>query len=138
VNSLLLDTHVWIWLANGGPERLDPRVLDAIGRASDRSALALSAISVWEFAMLEAKGRIRVEMDCLDWVTEATRRLGLQVVPLSTAISVASTRLPGDLRGDPADRIIVASARHLGAVVVTRDRALLGYAAAGHVRALEA
>lgn len=88
--------------------------------------------------MLEAKGRVQLPMDCLAWVGEATRRSGIRILPLSPEIAVASTRLPGDLHGDPADRIIAATARHEGAILVTRDRALLGYAARGYLRALEA
>jgi PIN domain nuclease of toxin-antitoxin system len=88
--------------------------------------------------MLESKGRLQLQMDCLDWVAESTRRAGLRIVPLSPEIAVASTRLPGELHGDPSDRIIAATARHEGAVLVTRDRALLGYAARGYLRAIEA
>ncbi len=134
----LLDTHVWIWLVNGGPERVQPGAAEGIRRAAAASALAISAISVWEVAMLESNGRLQLQMDCLEWVAEATRRAGLRVVPLSPEIAVASTRLPGVLQGDPSDRIIAATARHENAILVTRDRALLGYAQQGYVRALEA
>ncbi len=88
--------------------------------------------------MLESKGRLQLHMDCIEWVSETTRRAGLRIIPLSPEIAVASTRLPGDLHGDPADRIIAATARREGAILVTRDRALLGYAAQGHLRAIEA
>ncbi len=138
VDLYLLDTHAWIWLVNGGPERLLGSATDAIRRASAESALAISAISVWEVAMLESKGRLQLQMDCLEWVAEATRRARLRILPLSPEIAVASTRLPGDLHGDPSDRIIAATARHEGAILVTRDRALLGYAARGYLRAIEA
>ncbi len=138
VDLLILDTHVWIWLVNGGPEPLLGGATDAIRRACAASALAVSAISIWEVAMLEAKGRLQLQMDCLEWVAEATRRAGLRVLPLSPEVAVASTRLPGDLHGDPADRIIAATARHEGAILVTRDRSLLGYAAQGYLRAIEA
>ncbi len=138
VDLHLLDTHVWIWLVNGGPEGLLLAATDAIRRASAESALAVSAISVWEVAMLESKGRLQLHMDCIEWVSETTRRAGLRIIPLSPEIAVASTRLPGDLHGDPADRIIAATARREGAILVTRDRALLGYAAQGHLRAIEA
>lgn len=134
----VLDTHVWIWLVNGGPERLLGGATDAIRRASAESALAISAISVWEVAMLESKGRLQLQMDCLQWVSEATRRAGLRIIPLSPEIAVASTRLPGDLHGDPSDRIVAATARHEGTILVTRDRALLDYAGRGHLRAIEA
>lgn len=138
VDTLVLDTHVWIWMANGGPESLAPSAVEAIRRASSASSLAISAISVWEVAMLESRGRVQLRMSCLEWVAESTRRAGLRIVPLSPEIAVASTRLPGELHGDPVDRIIAATARHEGAVLVTRDRLLLGYAACGHVRAIEA
>lgn len=88
--------------------------------------------------MLEAKSRVQLPMDRLAWVSESTPRGGIRILPLSPEIAVASTRLPGDFHGDPADRIIAATARHEGAVLVTRDRALLGYAARGHLRVLEA
>ncbi|GDX82296.1 PIN domain-containing protein [Deltaproteobacteria bacterium] len=136
LDVLLLDTHIWIWLVNGGPERLPPSALNAVRLASG-SRLAVSAISVWELAMLEARGRVQLQMDCTEWVAEATRRTGLRVVPLSTEIAVGSTRLPGDLHGDPADRIIAATARHEGATLITRDRALLAYADQGFIRAME-
>lgn len=138
VDLYVLDTHVWIWLVNGGPERLLGGATDAIRRASAESALAVSAISIWEVAMLESKGRLQLQMECLEWVAEATRRAGLRVLPLSPEIAVASTRLPGDLHGDPSDRIIVATARHESAILVTRDRGLLSYAASGYLRVLEA
>ncbi len=134
----ILDTHVWIWLVNGGPERLLGGAADAIRRTASESALAVSAISVWEVAMLESKGRLQLQMDCLEWVNEATKRAGMRVLPLSPEIAVASARLPGDLHGDPSDRIIVATARHEGAILVTRDRALLAYAERGYLRAIEA
>ena len=85
--------------------------------------------------MLVAKGRLELDRDVLDWLEAAARLPGLGVTPLSTAIAVGSTRLPGELHGDPADRLIVATARHLGAALVTADRALLGYAASGHLEA---
>jgi PIN domain nuclease of toxin-antitoxin system len=77
-------------------------------------------------------------MDCLEWVVESLKRTGIRVIPLSPEITVASTRLPGELHGDPSDRIIVATARHENAVLITRDRPLLSYASHGFMRALEA
>lgn len=138
VDLHVLDTHVWIWLVNGGPECIVEGALDSIRGASADSALAVSAISVWEVAMLESKGRLQLQVDCLAWVAESTRRAGLRILPLSPDIAVASTRLPGDLHGDPSDRIIAATVRHESAILVTRDRALLAYAARGYLRAIEA
>ncbi len=138
VTIVLLDTHVWIWVVNGGPERLSADAREVIEAAALDSALAVSAISAWEVAMLEAKGRLQLQMDCRDWVTTSTRRAGLRVVPLLAEIAVSSTRLPGEFHGDPADRIIAATARHEGAVIVTRDHSLLAYAQSGFLRAIRA
>ena len=84
--------------------------------------------------MLEARGRIRFDMPCLDWVEKAVGLPGLSLVPLTPSIAVNSTRLPGDFHGDPADRIIVATARAVGGVLVTRDARISEYAAAGYLK----
>jgi PIN domain nuclease of toxin-antitoxin system len=125
-------------MVNGGPETVRGPAVDAIRQASADSTLAISAISVWEVAMLESKGRLQLNMDCLEWVNHAVRRAGIRVIPLSPEIAVASTRLPGGLHGDPSDRIIAATARHENAVLVTGDQALLTYASRGFLRAIEA
>ena len=138
VEILLLDTHAWIWRVSSGDSTLSPSATKAIRNAESAGNLAISAISIWEVAMLEAKGRIQLQKDCLDWVNESISRAGLRVVPVSPEVSVASTRLPGELHGDPADRIIVATARNENAVLVTRDGPLLDYASRGFVRAIEA
>jgi PIN domain nuclease of toxin-antitoxin system len=96
-----------------------------------RRGSSLSALSMCEIAMLEARGRIRFDIPCLDWVEKATGLRGLSLVPLTPSIAVNATRLPGDFHGDPADRIIVATARAVGGVLVTRDAKITEYAAAG-------
>ena len=134
MTGVVLDTHALVWLL-GGDRRLGPRSRELIARAAEQGDVSFSAISAWEIAMLVAKGRLELDRDVLDWLEAAARLPGLGVTPLSTAIAVGSTRLPGELHGDPADRLIVATARHLGAALVTADRALLGYAASGHLEA---
>ncbi len=135
--SLLLDTHVWIWHAARDVSLLRKRsVVREIARAREEGELLLSAISVWEVGMLESKGRIQLSMDCLDWVREALARSGVGVVSLSPEIAVASTRLPGDFRSDPADCIIVATARHLPARLVTADEGIRAYGEQGFVDVL--
>jgi PIN domain nuclease of toxin-antitoxin system len=123
---LLLDTHVWLWLVSGA-EPLRRSVLSAVEGAARRGRIRVSAISVWEVAMLEAKGRIRLAKDCLAWVQEALSAPGASLVPLTPEIAVESSRLPGDFHGDPADRILVATARLLGATLLTRDERILAY-----------
>jgi len=134
---LLLDTHVWLWVV-GGAIPLKRPVLSAVERAARRGLIRVSAISVWEVAMLDAKGRIRLSKDCLAWVTEALVAPGVSLVPLTPEIAVESSRLPGTFHGDPADRILVATARLLGAVLVTRDKTILSYGKGKHVSVMPA
>jgi len=131
--GLLLDTHVWVWLLNGDDAKLGPRATAAIESAAVRSVLYVSAISVWEVGMLESKGRIRFSCDCLDWVRQALSAPGMRLLPLTPEIAVASTRLPGQFHGDPADRILVASARLHALGLVTHDERILAYGADQYV-----
>jgi PIN domain nuclease of toxin-antitoxin system len=129
---LLLDTHVWLWLVNGA-EPIKRPVLSAVEGAARRGLIRVSAISVWEVAMLVAKGRVRLAKDCLAWVHEALSAPGTSLLPLTPEISVESSRLPGEFHGDPADRILVATARLLGATLLTRDERILAYGKGKHV-----
>ena len=126
-NLILLDTHVWIWLINGNEPLKSSKALPLIKQAAQLSHVKVSAISVWEVSMLEAKGRISLSMNCLDWVKKALDAPGISLVPLTPEIAVLSSRLPGDFHGDPADRIIVATAMSLGASLVTKDGKILSY-----------
>ena len=132
---VLLDTHAWVWLVEGR-EGLAPPGVDLMERASEESLLRVSVISVWEVGVLEAKGRLRFNMECLDWIDQALGLPGMSLMPLTPTICVRSTRLPGDLHGDPADRLIVATARELGATLVTRDTRVLRYAETGNLTAV--
>ncbi len=122
---LLLDTHYWVWLQFGIKEHFTPRIDSAIQTAVKDGNLLLSVMSVWELGMLEFKGRIRLDIPCEQWVKEALAMPGLTLVPLTPEIAIESTRLPGNLRADPADRIIVATARRMRARLLTRDEKLL-------------
>lgn len=124
---LLLDTHCWIWLQSGQVEEFSSESVKRIRQAASVGMLRVSIISVWEVAMLESKRRIQLEMGCLGWVNQALETPGLSLIPLTPEIAVESTRLPGSLHGDPADRILVATARNIGARLMTRDRLLLKY-----------
>jgi PIN domain nuclease of toxin-antitoxin system len=134
--ALLLDTHVWIWLMNDGPQEIQAAALSRI--EDSRTPLYVAAISAWEVAMLEAKGRIRLPVDCLEWIHRALNAPRLSLLALTPGIAVASTRLPGDVHGDPADRILLATAREHNLVLVTRDERLLAYGTTGYVTTLPA
>jgi PIN domain nuclease of toxin-antitoxin system len=134
---LLLDTHALVWLMFGN-KRLGPQARTAIREAAFRDDLLVSAITPWEIGVLTSKGRIDLHQETMSWVSAALRLPGLTLAPLEPEIAVASTRLPFEMHGDPADRILVATARRLGAALVTADEALLGLAQGGHVRVMDA
>lgn len=125
-HKVLLDTHVWIWLLEGNSE-LSPKFLKAMDVCQTLNSIFISPISIWETGMLVEKKRIHLEMDCLDWVTQALNKTGINIVPISPHIAIQSTRLPGHIHGDPADRIIIATAHIENSVLVTCDQKLLDY-----------
>jgi len=124
---IVLDTHVWLWWISN-PELLGGVATEAIAGARSRRELFVSSISVWEVAMLTQKGRLQLALDVRDWLARCEALPFLQFVPVNNAIAVQASRLPGGLHGDPADRIIVATALSLGATLVTKDEKLLNYA----------
>lgn len=130
--ALLLDTHVWLWLMSGEGD-MKPSAVRVVEDAAFHGLVRISAITVWEVAMLEAKGRIRLSRDCMAWVDEALRAPGIALVPLTPEIAVDSSRLPGKFHGDPADRILVATARREDAVLLTRDEKILAYGKTKHL-----
>src|SRR5512135_2958275 len=144
-DRLVLDTHAWLWASGdlGGPQRISPDTLAGIEEAAGSRRLYASAASVWELAWKVARGRLRISVELERWVREQRRPPGIRIVPINAVLAVAATRLPpwigvdGVEHGDPADRFIVATARHLDATLLTRDSAILEYARAGNVRARE-
>lgn len=137
MKSVLLDTHVLVWLLEGS-ERLKATSRSVIQKASNNDALFVSAITPWEIAMLVRKDRLVLNREVKEWLQTALALPGICLHPLSVEIAVASTCLPGNLHLDPADRIIVATARHLGATLVTADRCLLDFGTLGHLKCLAA
>jgi PIN domain nuclease of toxin-antitoxin system len=134
-DALLLDTHTWIWLVRGEP-RFAEDVLELMSASAGARSLFLSVMSIWELSLLEAKGRIRLNLPCPTWVRTALERSSALTTPLTPEIAIESNRLPGAFHNDPIDRILIATARIEGLTLVTRDRAILDYAAQGHVRVL--
>jgi len=134
---LLLDTHVLVWLMFGD-QKLGRQAREAIQFACRENRALVSAITPWEIGVLVSKKRIDLFRDVLDWARSALALPGVSLTPLEPEIAVASTRLPFEMHADPADRILVATARHLGATLVTADGALLDLAKSGHFRALDA
>lgn len=134
---MILDTHVLIWAVEDD-RQLGRSARDLIDAATHRDGLHVSAITPWEIAMLAHRGRLALGRDVGAWIDEALSLPGVRLAPLEPAICVDSVRLPGDMHGDPADRLIIATARRTGLPLLTGDRAILAYGAAGHVRTVDA
>lgn len=130
-SPIVLDTHAWIWLLNGDP--LSDAARHAVRSAAEQGSVRVSAISVWEVGMLVAKGRLGLRTPVRDWVRQALEAPGIRLVELSPEIALESCQLPGEIHGDPADRILAATARVLNAALITRDERLLAYGQAGHL-----
>jgi PIN domain nuclease of toxin-antitoxin system len=131
---MLLDTHALLWFGAG--QGLSARGRELIAAGLRDGTLLVSAITAWEIGRLAGSGRIGLSMPARTWFLATTAQAGMQVVPLDAEIALAATDLPGEFHRDPADRFLVATARSLGVPIVTRDAAILAYAASGHVRAL--
>ncbi len=128
----LLDTHAWVWWVTED-RRLSGSARRAIDKGQAKDALSLSLISIWEVAKKVEKGQLVLDRPVDDWLDLATTRPGLHLADLTRPILVESCRLPPPFHGDPADQIIVATARDHDAIIVTKDRQIRGYA---HVRSV--
>jgi PIN domain nuclease of toxin-antitoxin system len=135
--SLLLDTHVWIWFMLANAELAANR-RDLINRAAATGRLGIAAISLWETALLASRGRVVLGQPLGQWITAAVSAPGLSIEPLLPQVAVEASALPDAFHRDPADRLIVATARVANATLMTRDRRILDYAARGHLTAIAA
>ena len=118
--KVLLDTHIWIsWLLDDG--RLSAVERSEIGRLADRDETALAAISLWEAQMLHAKRRLTLDRPFDRWLRDAVEPGVVQLLPLDTEVVIALDGLPDSFHGDPADRLIVATARAHAMPLATHD-----------------
>jgi PIN domain nuclease of toxin-antitoxin system len=120
----LLDTHVWIW-SQSAPERLGPASVELL--SDPHEALYISTVSTLEIARLAARGQIEIRNDLNQWVRQSLELLLCSTIELDHAIALASYALPGDFHRDPADRILVATARLHGLILLTADERILAY-----------
>jgi PIN domain nuclease of toxin-antitoxin system len=132
VRPLLLDTCAVIWLSEG--EKLAQSAIDLLKAADEAGQVTyISPISAWEIGQLASRGRVQLLITPQRWFARLFESQGVQLAAMSPDVLIASSYLPGKPPRDPADRIIAATARDLGATLVTRDRALLGYGNQGHL-----
>lgn len=135
IGRLLLDTCAIIWIALDEPIR--PEVRAAMGAAYDEDThVRVSPISAWELGLLSAKGRLPTARPPAALFGDVLATAGVRVEALTPDVLIEASFLPGRLHSDPADRILIATARAQDLTLVTRDRAILDYAEQGHVRAI--
>lgn len=121
---ILLDTHALIWLDEGGP-RLGKNALQRIDAEFGAGKLAVSAISFWEISMLTQKGRLEMRLEMDVWRKELLKN-GLYEIPLDGAIAIRASGLK-EFHGDPADRLIVATALQTSSILMTADQKILAW-----------
>ena len=120
---ILLDTHAWLWLGLE-PRRLSGTATAAIRRAASAGGLAIASITLWEVAMMIARGQVVPQGTPEAWLAALVERSAVVVKEITPAVAALATHLPADFPGDPADRLIAATARIEGAILVSRDRGL--------------
>lgn len=130
---IVLDTHALIWWASGDTEHLSAAALQAIEHELDGGKIVVSSISAWELSMLVIKGRVALSMDVAEWLSCVGDIEAVNFVQVDNEIAVKSTELPGEFHKDPADRLIIATARKLAAPLVTADEKIRNYQ---HVRSI--
>jgi PIN domain nuclease of toxin-antitoxin system len=129
-DSLLLDTHAAIWLSEGS---LSGEALARIVAARLVGRASISPVTAWEAGLLASRGRYAFTPDPSAWYAQFLGVLGLKEAGLTSRILLDSTTLPWAVHNDPADRMLIATARALDCALMTRDVAIHAYAAQGHV-----
>ena len=130
---IVLDTHVLLWWVTQQDMRLSTAADELIRSELKSGQIAISSITAWEIAMLIQRKRIALAMELREWLAIVGQITGVRFVPVDNAIAVESESLPGEFHRDPADRMIIATARKLGAPLLTMDEKIRNYP---HVRTI--
>ena len=129
---IVLDTHALVWWVSGD-ETLSEKAKAAIERELDGGQIIVSVISAWEIAMLVEREKLLLSMDVESWLATVAQIEAVRFMPLDIDVAVKSVDLPGEFHKDPADRMIVATARKLAVPLVTKDEKIRAYA---HVKTI--
>lgn len=121
--NVVLDTHVWVWWLTPD-SRLRPAEREALDGAAEKRELHISAVSLWEAQVLQAKRRLHLPISFSDWIVRAADPRVISVLPLDVEVVLAADALPSSFHGDPADRLIVATARAHSMPLATHDAAI--------------
>jgi PIN domain nuclease of toxin-antitoxin system len=133
--GVLLDTHSWLWLATGD-ERLPVSARTVLSRCEVAGQLYVAAISLLEMANMSRKKRVLLPVPLGEWFERALSEANIQVIPLNPRIAVETAYLPEEFHGDPADRLIAATARVEDLTICTHDKELIRFGKQGVFRIL--
>jgi PIN domain nuclease of toxin-antitoxin system len=122
---IILDTHVWVWWVHGDEKITSTQT--KIIKANETDIIGVSAISAWEIAKLVEYNRLELPCPLQEWFYEALSYPGIRLIELTPEIAIESTKLPGEFHRDPADQIIVATARLYDSSLITSDTKILKY-----------
>jgi PIN domain nuclease of toxin-antitoxin system len=125
---------VWIWSVEGADRRINPSIRRRILRAESEGSLRVSPVSLFEVTFLSHAGRLTLTRSVEQWIDRALYPSGIHLAELTAGIAIDAGHIPRAALPDPMDRLIVATARHLDATLISADRAILTYARGGHVR----
>lgn len=128
---ILLDTHIWVWWVDGNKNLSQEQTLEI--QNNEAGMIGVSAISCWEVAKLVEHRRIELAVSIDEWIQQALNYPGVRLLELTPEIAIESTRLPEAFHRDPADQIIVATARIYDCPLITVDERIVNYP---HVKTL--
>ena len=133
--SIVLDTHIWLWTVTGD-RTIKTAIKQKISQSLKTGRVLVPAICLWEVGMLWKKERIQLRQPLRDWIEDAFDKSGFSLAPMNEAIALEASLLPGKFHNDPADCIIVATARLEKSLLLTRDSRIIDYGKGGHVDVL--
>ena len=124
---IAIDTHVLVWLATGARQMISKKAMKRISEELANGQIWVSTISTWEIAMLVERERLVLSIDVESWLQKVGEINAIRFQPVTNKIALESVRLPGEFHKDPADRMIVATARTMGLALVTADEKIQAY-----------